>query len=66
MIRGEAATMSLAAEAGLTVPSTQLVQCAGKSALLVRRVDIIPAGRLRKGSTMNITGYIERDQETGL
>jgi serine/threonine-protein kinase HipA len=41
----EAATMALAAKAGLTVPPTQLIQCAGRSILLVRRFDIIPAGR---------------------
>jgi serine/threonine-protein kinase HipA len=45
VVKIEAATMSLAAGSGLTVPSTRLVQCAGKSVLLVRRFDIIPAGR---------------------
>lgn len=41
----EAATMNLAAKAGLDVPFTRLVQCAGKSVLLVRRFDVIPSGR---------------------
>lgn len=41
----EAATMNLAAKAGLTVPPTRLVQCAGRSVLLVLRFDVIPGGR---------------------
>lgn len=45
VVRIEAAVMSLAAKAGLVVPPTRLVQCAGKSVLLVRRFDVIPGGR---------------------
>jgi serine/threonine-protein kinase HipA len=45
VVRIEAATMNLAAKAGLSVPHTRLVQCSGKSVLLVQRFDIIPAGR---------------------
>ncbi len=44
VVRIEAATMNLAAKGGLAVPPTRLVQCGGKSILLVRRFDIIPAG----------------------
>lgn len=45
VVRIEAATMGMAAKAGLVVPPTRLVQYAGKSILLVRRFDVIPAGR---------------------
>ncbi len=45
VVKIEAATLNLAEKAGLTVPRTRLVQCAGKSVLLVQRFDIIPAGR---------------------
>ncbi len=45
VVRIEAATMSLATKAGLEVPRTRLVQCAGKPVLLVERFDIIPSGR---------------------
>lgn len=45
MVRIEAATMNLAAKAGLAVPLTRLVHCAGRSVLLVHRFDITPAGR---------------------
>lgn len=45
VVKIEAATMGLAARSGLSVPLTRLVQCAGKSVLLVRRFDVIPAGR---------------------
>lgn len=45
VVRIEAATMNLAARAGLAVPPTRLVECSGKSVLLVQRFDIIPAGR---------------------
>jgi serine/threonine-protein kinase HipA len=44
LVRIETATMSLAAKGGLAVPSTRLVQCGGRSILLVRRFDIIPPG----------------------
>ena len=45
VVRIEAATMNMAARAGLVVPPTRLVQYSGKSVLLVRRFDVIPAGR---------------------
>lgn len=45
VVKIEAATMSLAAKAGLNVPSTRLVQCESKSVLLVQRFDIMPDGR---------------------
>ncbi len=45
VVRIEAATMALAARAGLDVPHTQLIQCAGKPVLLVERFDVIPSGR---------------------
>ena len=45
VVKIEAATMRLAAKAGLIVPETRLVQCVGKSVLLVERFDIIPTGR---------------------
>ncbi len=45
VVKIEAATMNLAAKAGLVVPQTRLVQCASKSVLLVRRFDVIPGGR---------------------
>lgn len=41
----EAATMNLAAKAGLVVPCTRLIQASGKFVLLVQRFDILPAGR---------------------
>jgi serine/threonine-protein kinase HipA len=41
----EAATMSLAAKAGLVVPNTRLVPCGNKHVLLVSRFDLGPAGR---------------------
>ncbi len=45
VVRIEAATMDLAERAGLVVPPTRLVQCAGKAVLLVRRFDVLPTGR---------------------
>jgi len=45
VVRIEAATMSLAAKAGLIVPTTSLVQCAGKPVLLVERFDVTVTGR---------------------
>jgi serine/threonine-protein kinase HipA len=45
VVRIEAATMALAAKAGLDVPRTQLVTCAGKPVLLVERFDVTPFGR---------------------
>lgn len=41
----EAATMSLAAKAGLEVPNTRLVTCGNKQVLLVSRFDLGPGGR---------------------
>ncbi len=45
VVRIEAATLSLAAKAGLAVPQTRLVSCAGRPVLLVRRFDIKKSGR---------------------
>ena len=45
VVKIEAATMNLAAKAGLSVPLTRLVDCAGKSVLLVKRFDNIHGGR---------------------
>ena len=45
VVRIEAATMTLAAKAGLEVPRTRLIQCAGKPVLLVERFDITRSGR---------------------
>ena len=47
VVRIEAATMNLAAKAGLRVPATSLVEGGGKSILLVRRFDILPDGGRR-------------------
>jgi serine/threonine-protein kinase HipA len=45
VVRIEAATMNLAAGAGLLVPETRLVECGSRPVLLVRRFDITPHGR---------------------
>ena len=45
VVRIEAATMSLASQAGLVVPGTRLVECGGRPVLLVRRFDITASGR---------------------
>jgi len=45
VVKIEAATMTLAAKAGLAVPHTRLVSCLNKTVLLVERFDIIPSGR---------------------
>jgi serine/threonine-protein kinase HipA len=45
VVRIEAATMSLAAKAGLRVPPTSLIQCGGKPVLLVERFDLTATGR---------------------
>jgi len=45
VVRIEAATMSLAQKAGLTVPDCRIVECAGKPVLLVKRFDVVPDGR---------------------
>jgi serine/threonine-protein kinase HipA len=41
----EAATMGLAAKAGLDVPAIRLVRCGSRPVLLVRRFDLMPPGR---------------------
>lgn len=45
VVKIEAATMNLAAKAGLSVPPTRLVSCAEKAVLLVERFDILQAKR---------------------
>jgi serine/threonine-protein kinase HipA len=45
VVRIEAATMSLASQAGLVVPDTCLVECGGRPVLLVQRFDITAGGR---------------------
>jgi serine/threonine-protein kinase HipA len=45
VVKIEAATMSLAAKAGLVVPATRVAQCASKHVLLVERFDVLPTGR---------------------
>jgi len=45
VVRIEAATMSLAAKAGLNVPPSRLVECGGKPVFLVERFDVTKAGR---------------------
>lgn len=45
VVRIEAATMSLAAKAGLVVPPTSLIQCGEKPVLLVERFDVTAVGR---------------------
>jgi serine/threonine-protein kinase HipA len=45
VVRIEAATMSLAAKAGLKVAPTSLTCCGGKSVLLVERFDVLASGR---------------------
>jgi serine/threonine-protein kinase HipA len=60
VVRLEAATMSLAARAGLVVPFTRLVECGRKPVLLVRRFDLAPEGRrhmISLQTLMKATGY---------
>lgn len=45
VVKIEAASLNLAAKAGLTVPASRLLPCEGKSVLLVQRFDVIPGGR---------------------
>lgn len=45
VVRIEAATMSLAAKAGITTPSTRLVACGDRPVLLVKRFDLQRQGR---------------------
>jgi serine/threonine-protein kinase HipA len=47
VVRIEAATMILAEQAGLVVPATRIVECEGKSILLVERFDVISGGGRR-------------------
>jgi serine/threonine-protein kinase HipA len=44
VVRIEAATLSLAKQAGLNVPAFNVVQCAGRDVLMVRRFDISRQG----------------------
>ena len=60
VVRIEAATMNLAARAGLIVPFTRLVECGNKPVLLVRRFDLAPAGcrhMISLQTLMKATGY---------
>jgi serine/threonine-protein kinase HipA len=62
VVRIEAATMNLAARAGLVVPANRLVECGSRSALLVRRFDITPQGRLHMVSLqtlLKVSGYYQ-------
>lgn len=62
VVRIEAATMNLAAKAGLNVPDTRLVECGGKSVLLVKRFDLMPQGRRHMISLltlMQVRGYYQ-------
>ncbi len=62
VVRIEAATMNLAAKAGLNVPETKLVECGTRPVLLVKRFDIIPQGRLHMISLQTLlkaTGYYQ-------
>lgn len=45
IVRIEAATMNLAARAGLVIPPIRLVRCADRDVLLVERFDVVPGGR---------------------
>jgi serine/threonine-protein kinase HipA len=45
VVKIEAATMNLAAKAGLVVPYCRLVECCNRSVLMVERFDISPVGR---------------------
>lgn len=62
VVRIEAATMRLAAQAGLNVPVTRLVECGGRPVLLVRRFDLLPQGRRHTISLltlMRMKGYYQ-------
>ncbi len=62
VVRIEAATMALAARAGLVVPATRLVECGSRPVLLVRRFDIIPRGRrhmLSLQTLLKASGYYQ-------
>lgn len=62
VVRIEAATISLAAKAGLVVPATTVIQCGGKPVLLVERFDIIPSGRrhmISLQTLLRVQGYYQ-------
>lgn len=62
VVRIEAATMNLAAKAGLEVPATKLVECGSCPVLLVRRFDIEAVGRRHMISLQTLlkaTGYYQ-------
>lgn len=62
VVRIEAATMSLAAKAGLNVPDTSLIKCAEKPVLLVERFDVTATGRrhmLSMQTLLKAEGYYQ-------
>lgn len=62
VVRIEAATMNLAAKAGLEVPLTKLVECGSRTVLLVKRFDIYPQARRHMVSLQTLTkatGYYQ-------
>lgn len=62
VVRIEAATMNLAARAGLIVPQTRLMQCGSRPVLLVRRFDITPQGSrhmISLQSLLKVSGYYQ-------
>ena len=62
VVRIEAATLALAAQAGLIVPATRLVECGSRPVLLVRRFDITPRGRrhmLSLQTLLKASGYYQ-------
>jgi len=62
VVRIEAATMNLAAKAGLDVPETKLVECGSRPVLLIKRFDILPQGRRHMISLQTLlkaTGYYQ-------
>lgn len=57
VVRLEAATIALAALAGLTVPAIRLKQCGSRPVLLVERFDVTPeGGRRHLASLQTLTG----------
>lgn len=62
IVRLETATMNLAAQAGLNVPATRLVECGGRPVLLVRRFDLMSQGRrhmISMQTLMQAKGYYQ-------
>ena len=62
VVRIEAATMNLAARAGLVVPFTKLVECGSRSVLLVKRFDLFSQARRHMISLQTLlkaTGYYQ-------